>query len=696
MRPRRILSFLAGNLAAGALSAVAFEAGATTFDERGILSAEEDAVDFESFDAPERVVPEEVEPTCVPEHFEVMKDATLALEGESYLHVKAGGDCAERFAVTVPEGQGSYRASVWIRHGSASARMLVKYPDDLALPLVNAQMAPTGRATSDGWIELASNEFSVDTTLEPIVYLLVADYAAADGIDVDALEITPFGEFRDQPACEGAGDPVCGVDAICVGGSCRLGALSVPPLPSDTLKEEVARALELKLQNFFGGRKTRLLDLPNAVETLVGIRTAKTAWEFWNGWATAIRQLHDWHTSANGAIQAVSVRGRLNACFVEGDADLSHDVMPSDPNYKDILVSHVGTMNTGGLKPGDRLVAVDGQHPIEWASKLTGINWGYHIACDDTSFADFAEAMGGRSGLILQFAKNFSVIRCDSATMTCADVIETLSVKDLPGGMGGGVSCDNRPVYHLGANSPGQNHNVFYDFYQGPIDGTTEEEAIYGMVWDTLYGGGDPNGYVNGIIRDAISFWRENARGVILDHRAGNGGTIDTPQYITELLRPTRDIAVDPSFIISQGFDGPEDADAGVDLYEYLRNHGSGSFRVGSRSHDPLLPVALITHRDGSASDYLPLGVKGSPKAKIFGPGPTAGAFSSFFQFSYWGGISFQFASGDTITDEGEAKIGHGIIPDVIVQQKQSDLMQGIDTIHEAALAWIRQELKPL
>lgn len=684
-------------LAAAAVVALAVSpAGASTFDERGVLSAQDDAVAFESFDAPERVVPADAEPVCLPEHYEVMSDATLALEGASYVHVSVPEGCAERFAVTPPEGQGSYRASVWIRHGSASARMLVKYPDELALPLINAQMAPTGRATSDGWIELASNEFPVDMTLAPSVYLFVADYAAADGIDVDALELTPFGEFREAPACEGVRDPVCGEDAICVAGSCRLGALTVPPLPSETLREEVARALELKLQNFFGGRKTRLSDLPNAVETLVGIRSAKTAWQFWNGWATAMRQLHDWHTRATGAIAAASPRGRLNACFIEGDADLSRDVLPSDPRYKDILVSHVGTMNTAGLQPGDRLVAVDGQHPIEWATQLIDVNWGYQIASDDTSFADFAEGLGGRFGLLLQFAKTFSVIRCDRTTMTCADVVETLNVNDLPGGMGGGVSCDNRPSYHLGENSPGQNHNVFYDFYQGPIEGTTEEEAIYGMVWDTLYGGGDPNGYVNGVVRNAISFWRENARGVILDHRAGNGGTIDTPQYITELLRPERDIATDPSFIISQGFSGPDNEADGVSLYDYLVSQGSNVFRVGSSSYDGLLPVALITHRDGSASDYLPLGVQGSPKAKIFGPGPTAGAFSTFFEFSYWGSISFQFASGDTITDQGEAKIGYGIVPDVIVQQKQSDLMQGIDTIHEAALAWVRQELKPL
>ena len=74
---------------------------------------------------------------------------------------------------------------------------------------------------------------------------------------------------------------------------------------------------------------------------------------------------------------------------------------------------------------------------------------------------------------------------------------------------------------------------------------------------------------------------------------------------------------------------------------------------------------------------------------------PTAGAFSTYIQFNYWGGISFQIASGDTITKDGEAMIGRGVMPDYVVDQKQSDLLAGVDTIHEAALAWVRQELKP-
>ncbi|HMT14076.1 MAG TPA: hypothetical protein PKE19_04935, partial [Aestuariivirga sp.] len=50
------------------------------------------------------------------------------------------------------------------------------------------------------------------------------------------------------------------------------------------------------------------------------------------------------------------------------------------------------------------------------------------------------------------------------------------------------------------------------DFFRGRVANTTEEEAIYGMIWDTLYGGGEPNGFVNGQINQAIAAFKAEAR----------------------------------------------------------------------------------------------------------------------------------------------------------------------------------------
>ena len=116
---------------------------------------------------------------------------------------------------------------------------------------------------------------------------------------------------------------------------------------------------------------------------------------------------------------------------------------------------------------------------------------------------------------------------------------------------------------------------------------------------------------------------------------------------------------------------------------------------AGGPNPDLDLPVALLIHLDGSASDWLPLGMKGAPKAKIFGPYPTAGAFSTLFDFSYWSALGYSIAVGDTIDATGQTRNGFGVEPDVVVLPLQSDLLSGKDTVYDAALSWVRTELKP-
>lgn len=678
-------------------------AAAGDFDEEGRFAFAGDSVVSESFIAPTSHIDDGAEGPCASANFELVVDAQDALEGSEYVRVEVPSDCSEQFVLfgdglrapgvaPAPMEQSSYKASLWMRHGSAGARLIVSYDD--GEDVVSARLAPTGRATSDGWIELESNDVPIDGSRVPLVYLRFADFASDDGVDLDALELRPSGTYRDRPSCSGVGDSICGEDALCVAGRCRLGALSVPPLPREEIRADMLASMRARIANFFGGRKTRLVDLPVALATLDELSEATTAWQFWNGWATAIRQLSDWHTSASSNFLDDARGPGLNLCFIEGDADRSQFIAPKHPIYPDVMVAYTGAGGVAGLHRGDRLVYVDGKHPVEWARGLASVDWSFHPPCDPASYSDAVENLGRSTGLIARYAKTITVVRCDEATESCSSEIETLSVADIPPAPGSNVRCDNRPAYHLGAEGPDPaTHNIGFTFYRGRIDGTTEAEAIFGMLWDTLYGGGDPNGYVNGNIRGAVSEWKASARGVILDHRAGSGGTLDAPQYLTELVRPVEIRSINLMPIAIAGWDGPASKSEGLALFDAFSN--VSPYTVGSPDHDPLLPVALLTHRDGSASDYLPDGMKGAPKTKLFGPGPTAGAFSTFIQFSYWGGVSFQLASGDTIAQDGSPLIGHGVVPDFVVEQKQSDLMVGRDTIHEAALAWVRQELKP-
>ncbi len=678
------------------------------FDGQGEYHGDPGATFYSGFTAdPERYVPEDADPACMAPMFSHVT-APDGLDGEDYLRIKIGGDCTERLVVPMPPTQGSYRVTMWTRHGGLSARFVTTYADGSGNETSIARFAPTGRTTSDGWMELATNELSIDGPTATRSYIRVANFAGPEeGVDLDALEVVPAGEFVAQATCSGLGDPACSDEEVCIAERCRAGRSFVPPLPHPAFRNDFVDMLEGRLRVYFGGKKTRAEDLPKALGAMEGMRTAETAWQFWSAWGRGIRELHDWHTGASSSIQEIGSARRLNVCFIEGEGDASQAAWPKDPHFADILVSHAGLDATSGLAAGDRLVAIDGVHPIEWARSLLDVDWGFHVASDSDIFAELAEKLGGPGwggALIVRFARNFTVLRCDAAAGTCADVPETIEVSSLPvGGPGPDVACDNRPFYHLapGSNAscpscPGGDpatHYVFGDFFRGPVAETTPDEKIFGMVWDTLYGGGDPNGWVNQNISNAIADWKANARGVILDHRAGNGGTLDAAENLTKLVRPPGPIAVIRMPMEIGGDDGPADLAEGQAIFEKWK--ASLSYFVGDAGFDPELPVAMIIHRDGSASDYLPFGMKGAPKVRLFGPHATAGAFSTFVNYSYYGGITFQIASGDTIAFDGTALIGHGVEPDVVLLPRQSDLLAGKDTLHEAALAWVRQELKP-
>ena len=57
------------------------------------------------------------------------------------------------------------------------------------------------------------------------------------------------------------------------------------------------------------------------------------------------------------------------------------------------------------------------------------------------------------------------------------------------------------------------------------------------------------------------------------------------------------------------------------------------------------------------------------------------------------GGRPYVIAVGDTLDVTGLSRNGRGVEPDFVVVPLQSDLIAAKDTVFEAALAWIREEL---
>src|SRR5262249_13060072 len=147
-------------------------------------------------------------------------------------------------------------------------------------------------------------------------------------------------------ACKGVTDATaCHSDEVCVWSRCRNVSGWVPPIPTD--RDDVTDYLEARLRLLFGPYLERTLDLPSSEVAIDAMRAAQERWTYWNSFLLAVRRLHDGHTTTSGLAEFVLSNPRpLALCFIEGDADLSQTVAPKDPDYLDVLVSHVGADHT--------------------------------------------------------------------------------------------------------------------------------------------------------------------------------------------------------------------------------------------------------------------------------------------------------------------------------------------------------------
>jgi hypothetical protein len=515
----------------------------------------------------------------------------------------------------------------------------------------------------------------VEGTRQPQISFSIS----ASSADVDAFEIVPHGTFKALAACSPPIDTACGPHEMCSAGWCRDGNPLVPPLPTAAERVDAVAWFKNRMTTFFGGLYSHTNYLPNALATLDGLVNAPDAWTFWNGIITAVHRLHDWHTTVSQYF-GVGSRGAFPVCFVKGDADLTHAIAPKDPKYFDVLVSHVGPKGTS-LIPGDRLVAVNGMHPIAFVESLDALDWGIWRADDPDTHAESIERM---HGTIQRWATNITTIHCDPQTKTCGAPVTT-NIADLPVDDGSYQYpyCDHRPKYHLGSNGPDPiQHNTYNGPFYGVVDESQPGEDIWGMIWNDAYID------TTNVYQPAYDAMDANAKAVILDHRLGNGGNVPGAQFLTSLWRPDATIAAMTGYDLTVGLWDGFTPSIGLKMYSAAVT--SGAYEVGSTSANTKRPVALMIARDGSASDWFPLGMRNSsPNVRVFGR-HTAGAFSSFIVFDYYGGMSWRMASGDLMMPDGSTHLGAGVQPDEEIVPLQSDLLAGVDTVYARALDWVR------
>lgn len=588
--------------------------------------------------------------------------------------------------VTLPPEARTYRVTAWIHGAEAIVDVAIAY--DGSVDEV-AALYPTGRMTSDGWLEVANDHIPIDGARAPQVYV---GAFSAQGAFVDAVELVPdgiLGSGARNITCGGpeGGAAVCGVEQVCLHSVCRNVRGWVPPIPEN--RDEVLAYLRARIELLFGPFLERELDLPRARVSLERAANAEDAYTYWSSIFLAIRQLHDGHTSTSN-IASFSLRNKkpITACFIEGDADLSHGVAPKDPEYLDVLVSHTGADRNLGLRAGDRLVSVDGRHPIDWARGLIEVHWDISPTSNHRTFAELAETL---RGLIARYASEIAVVRCDPVSHVCG-ALETISIRDLdevPEGTEiASTSCDNRPLRHL-ATSPA-NHQNGEDVFSGILLESNPTERIYGAEWDSMYTSNGTD-YVGGPLKAAMAQLRADARGAILDHRTGNGGTILAPSIVWDFAVP----AFESDVYLSRPLAELERPTVPESQSIFNRGFDAGYGTVAGGSNPTTIPVAVLLTRDVSASDWFPLGLKGrAPNVRIFAPFETNGAFSTRYMFAYWLSLTYVLATGDTVVADGTWMNGTGVTPDVVVLPKQSDLVAGRDTVFDAALTWVRANVQ--
>ncbi len=656
--------------AAGCAAAVCLltplSASAISFTPQGVLAFDPQAIYTEGF-----------------ESFSSSPGAQVvdgdALEGKRYVVLSGGsfGDSAY-IPLSVGSANAAYRVRAFVRGERAWYPFLViQYGSGPGIPVLYATLAPTGRMTSDGWLEIESAPISVDGARSPYAALMVT----SEEIEMDALEVAPApGEYKPSNAC--AGNAACGADQVCVEGYCQDGNPLVPSLPSAAQRDRVVDALQNKVRIAFGGVATRQEPMQQALATMDQMRTANSPWAFWNTFALAIRKLRDSHTSSVGLPSYFGSSGKaFPICFVEGDADKSKTAAPSTPPYADVLVSHVGPYQNLGLKPGDRLVSIDGKHPIAWAKSTPDFAWVGYQATDPEVHSGEVESL---QTAIRALAKSIQVIRCNPSG-TCGQP-ETIQIANLEdGAMTEHPVCDHRPAYHLASGNPDPDTHDFDDVRHGLLKDSAPGEDLYGMVWnDTMMDWSGSNPWKN-----AYTKFRSSAKGLILDHRRGDGGTAPGAAYLTELSRKPATVSVWSTIGTLGLFEPPFDETDGLAMFDLWKHDESKAWEVGSSSPREDMRIAVLLARDVSGSDFFPFGVKGSTNTRLFGR-RTMGAFSTFYTLEAQGFFYWSLASGDFIGADGRPNIGHGVEPDEVLLPKQSDLMAGKDTVYERALAWVR------
>ncbi len=578
--------------------------------------------------------------------------------------------------------------------------------DGSTLPVASVRAVPTGRETSDGWVEYGIGPIDAQVLGRPIYGLLLvpesrameevkfaAEASERGGFLLDALEILPAeGTPQADAVCTDADvDATCGPAGACFAGKCVDGAaLYGTPLSLAQRKEVVARALFV-LEKHQGDASSvaRLPAYKAALDALVNETSSR---RFYAGMTAALHTLRNMHTSSGRFPGSTSLNpdvtyqtaGAPGACF----GLVSRDVLGGGTGF-----AVFDTEKSSDLRRGDVLKTVDGQEAVAWVRAAFAK---YSISTPGQIETDDAWAAIAIGDLLTAHSASFTVERCTDATCsTHSEVTVKTGDRARSAATSGAfasfvytIPCDGRlsRIGDLGSGPPSAEL-----FSSLPKDAT-------GTVRVQFDGFSNP-----GFPSDAEKAFPVDTPKYLVDARLGHGGKTVNMNAMVNMLLPKGTnpfllildrgnlASVDDATLGCLGKEGFSCLFSGADV---VTSDGTG---VASRT---TAKMAWLNGASVSANDFVPFVLKGRPNTRIFSAVQTAGAFGGI---SYVGSVvpgrtmdSIQYEDARVGADLQSARVGstvsgHGVVPDVVVTQRLSDLLQGKDTTILAAQAWLAQ-----
>ncbi|MFO0723326.1 MAG: hypothetical protein U1E65_06065 [Myxococcota bacterium] len=605
---------------------------------------------------------------------------------------------------------------LWQKPLGTRAVAMLQWPSGrLGFMAAQLSLQPTGRATDDGWEEWSTGP--IDALLGaslPFSRLQLYDeqlwtwrqglssYDDQARVLIDGISVKVLG----PPAVPAARCTLlsersdCGDRGACLYGRCADAAVVVGPwLENPDLRRDYLARRSFEFSNFEGGRIPES-HTAEAASIFDQMRTVSRRTEYWRLYTHAVELLGDGHAARAWASFPTALS--YEACLYQAQADL----LPDQGTHPMVFELPVSNQVTRQLSPGDVLTAIDGVPVDTWAAAAERLlSYGGDPAGRLTNITPQLIDAAAATGANLHFERCTATSSSANLPRPCRpDEVERYDID---------LAQVEYPIWMDHADDDGPRRSSCDFRFRRPVEDSlpSRDYAYAGFRDDSgirsiqINGVPDPNS--NPAWATAIQRGLEDGPPrVLFDQRQGLGGTIQGVDWILGYLLDAADTWA-AEFIppidslttaLREGLrtcaETTDGSACGL-FFRYLVGLDHPSRGVGARAK-----IAVLNAQDVSGNDYTSeLFHRRQGPTRIFGPAPSFGAFGVIWQLPAYGGeaIGGAVQVHDTVflssPDDSslDFRTTHGVVPDVIVLQTQSDAMRGVDTVLEAARDWLAQ-----